>query len=244
MDKEFKNIDGLEVRRSKEFPNYGVTCDGIPYRWDTERRMTPFLHGGKADGTDPYLAFKTSHQNKVGKAYLHKVVAECWVINDDPKNKTEVNHKDGNKRNPHYLNLEWVTPSQNQQHALSTGLKQIGDELYNASLIDDQVHLICQRMIDGARDPELSEMFGTSKDVIRKIRTGDSYYHIRVLYDVPVKYKNTLSEKSVRWVCERILDGVSDVNIVKMSTNYNINKYEVKRIRNKTRYRQISDEYF
>jgi hypothetical protein len=52
---------------------------------------------------------------------IHRLVAQTFIPN--PENKPEVNHKDGNKHNCYYKNLEWVTPSENKQHAFDTGLK-------------------------------------------------------------------------------------------------------------------------
>ncbi|MBS3776073.1 MAG: HNH endonuclease, partial [Bacteroidales bacterium] len=40
--------------------------------------------------------------------YIHKLVAEELLHNDDPENKTEVIHIDGNKRNNAVSNLKWV----------------------------------------------------------------------------------------------------------------------------------------
>lgn len=53
---------------------------------------------------------------------IHRFVAECFVENDDPKNKKYVNHIDGNKHNNRADNLEWCTAKHNSQHAAKTGL--------------------------------------------------------------------------------------------------------------------------
>ena len=45
---------------------------------------------------------------------LHRILAECFI--DNPHNKPQVNHKDGNKHNNNLNNLEWVTSSENQRH--------------------------------------------------------------------------------------------------------------------------------
>ncbi len=51
---------------------------------------------------------------------VHRLVAEAFLAKEP--GKETVNHKDGDRRNNHVDNLEWVTPRDNTLHAYSTGL--------------------------------------------------------------------------------------------------------------------------
>lgn len=51
---------------------------------------------------------------------LHRIVALTFIEN--PGNKEQVNHMDGNKTNNAVSNLEWVTNQENQIHKFKTGL--------------------------------------------------------------------------------------------------------------------------
>jgi hypothetical protein len=54
---------------------------------------------------------------------LHRLVAQAFVPNH--ANKPHINHKDGNKSNNYWSNLEWCTPSENNKHSFAIGLKTI-----------------------------------------------------------------------------------------------------------------------
>lgn len=56
----------------------------------------------------------------ITKVYVHRLVAEAFT---DARDET-VNHKDGNKLNNRFSNLEWVSYSENNSHAFRIGLKK------------------------------------------------------------------------------------------------------------------------
>ena len=62
---------------------------------------------------------------KNGKAkmmYVHRLVATAFIPN--PERKPQINHIDGNKANNTSSNLEWVSCSENQRHAIRNGLRE------------------------------------------------------------------------------------------------------------------------
>ena len=70
---------------------------------------------------DGYYTIGLRTNDNVKKFFrVHRLVATMFI--DNPLNKDIVNHIDGNKLNNNINNLEWVTPAENTQHAVNTGL--------------------------------------------------------------------------------------------------------------------------
>lgn len=68
---------------------------------------------------------------------LHRLVAEHFVQNPKPEQYNIVNHKDENKENSFYLNLEWCDTLYNNQYSLKDGYiitTPKGDEIEVTSL--------------------------------------------------------------------------------------------------------------
>lgn len=59
------------------------------------------------------------HLGRGNSEMVHRLVAKTFLQNI--KNKKQVNHKNCNKLDNHFLNLEWVSPKENIRHAIKKG---------------------------------------------------------------------------------------------------------------------------
>lgn len=75
----------------------------------------------KCPNRNGYYAAGLSKNGKIKILHNHRIVAKLWVPN--PNNRPQVNHKDLNKTNNHFSNLEWVTIGENIRHYISLGRK-------------------------------------------------------------------------------------------------------------------------
>lgn len=69
-----------------------------------------------------YLQVVLYRKKRTYTLSVHRLVAEAFY--DGWYDTLEVNHIDGDKWNNHVWNLEWVTKSENNRHAIMTGLRK------------------------------------------------------------------------------------------------------------------------
>jgi len=93
----------MTLKKLTNFPGYLISPDGTIY--SDKRKTRKPLSPRNINGYDTVVLTVDGRQYV---RYIHKLVAEELLHNDDPENKTEVIHIDGNKRNNAVSNLKWV----------------------------------------------------------------------------------------------------------------------------------------
>jgi hypothetical protein len=130
-----EHLTGYKITNDGTITSYLKRCSGSYgfYVSDTPQRILKpeIARNKKRKKQDGYLKL-----NLRSKQYsVHQLVALAFIPN--PENKTQVNHKDGDKIHCHELNLEWATNSENIIHAIKLGLQYVpkGDNHYSKKLI-------------------------------------------------------------------------------------------------------------
>ena len=111
------------------------------------------------------------HGNRDGISVgVHRLVASTFIEN--PENKPQVNHKDGNIKNNHVENLEWVTLKENAHHSWRDLKRKTGMKVSKEG---------CELMISmwnsGSSNKELCEKFGISPAQVSRIVNATRRQH-------------------------------------------------------------------
>lgn len=109
---------------------------------------------------------------------VHRLVAQSFIPN--PDNLATVNHIDGNKLNNAVSNLQWMSQSDNMQHAFATGLCNIsGESNGRAKLSAPQVQEIRKQLASGRPQKDIAAEFDVVMQTISKIKNGQCWKDVR-----------------------------------------------------------------
>jgi len=111
-------IINKKYRVIPNFPQYAISNAGNIFDIENNKELT----GIKIDRNYPRITIYDPDRSYFRRMSVHRLVALAWVPNNDYFEKPIVNHKDGNKFNFHYSNLEWCSYSENTIHAIKSGL--------------------------------------------------------------------------------------------------------------------------
>ena len=113
MEKVINEFPAYRINRNGEiFSCYKPKTAIVTDQWQL---LQPVLDKGTG-----YFLVTLVHSRIRKNLRVHRLLAQHFIAN--PENKAQVNHIDGNKQNNTLSNLEWVTPKENAQHAVRTGL--------------------------------------------------------------------------------------------------------------------------
>lgn len=182
--KQFKPIVNEEIEVWREIDaDYDISSQGRIRHGS--RILSGSIH------KDGYI-FATLHGNQ---RPVHRIVAEAFIKN--PERKPEVNHIDGNKMNNAVDNLEWVTSSENQKHAIEIGLQPKPVTTYKGKFTPEQREEIKQIWDSGMLSKrKLAEKYGVSHTCINDI-INDKYKYaesVNIFKEVARPTIDTLNE--------------------------------------------------
>lgn len=178
-DEDFKPLDEfwIEVNDFNNYriSNYGrikeITCN------NQQKLIKPFFCGGKKLRNGRPLQVCLYNENEKKFFVLNNLVATRFIPN---LNKLPCsNHKDGNKTNNHVVNLEWLSYSDNQHHAINMGLKQdIGENNMHSKLTEKEVIEIRKLYKNGIGYKKLAKIFEVEPCTISLVVKRKSWKHI------------------------------------------------------------------
>lgn len=159
---------------------YDISNFGRVRSFKTRNRKPKILKQYKeANG---YMRLGVSHNAKRDHISVHREVGIYFIPN--PDNKPNINHKDGNRENNHYSNIEWCTQSENIQHAYDTGLRPFdkkGEAHHNSKLTEKDVLSIKKDLKEGIKSQsDIAKDYPVDASVISNINTGKLWSHIKL----------------------------------------------------------------
>ena len=138
------------------------------------RKSASILKPNVLRGGYLYVNLYKNHKKKI--CTIHRLVAEAFVPN--VFGKPQVNHRVGCKFNCHVSNLEWATGSENERHAVETGLFPTGENNWQASLTNEQVEW-CRAMyvpFDAKKGiAALARQLGKERSAVYRAVHGNTY---------------------------------------------------------------------
>lgn len=179
LTKTVVTIQCEEFRPAYVNDNYLVSSYGRLFNRKHKYFMNPQID------KDGYIMYFLNYR----RYYAHRLVAMTYLYYNPTEMKNlQVNHKDGNKMNNHYSNLEWITCIENIRHAINSNLRTTYCENHpNSKYTDKLIENICILMNDGLSYREIAEKLSISynkytEDLMCKIRRGISWKRISEKY--------------------------------------------------------------
>lgn len=125
------------------------------------------------DNGNGYLFVPLTKEGRSKNTYVHRLVAEAFLIKSD---KQFVNHINGDKTDNRVDNLEWCTRRENMSHAKENGLMNYGEKHHNTRLTNIQAGEIrAMWHICGFSMSKIAEIYNCSSSAVWRIVNNRSF---------------------------------------------------------------------
>lgn len=179
--KDIKGYEGLyivsDLGKVRSLERECTQLNGLTGNYNT--RTLPAKEVATFKDKDGYIKVKLNKSGVKNNHMVHRLVATAFIPN--PENKPEVNHKFGIKSDNRASELEWMTTSENQQHAHDNKLYecQKGETNGMSKLSEGQVREIHKLYATGDFTQDyLSKRYNVAGSAISRILTGFRWKHI------------------------------------------------------------------
>ena len=237
-------------------PNYFVSSYGRVFNTKTNQFINPIDSGGSLT-----LSLRTIDGKQ--KFRLHRLVMMCFKPIEN-SNSYDIKHLDGNKFNNNIDNLVWISRSDNMKLSFKNGGSRehlILENSPQATLTNNEVHIICKLLEQRKSYPEICEEIGkecdsTMRRKISEIKCGTTWKEISHNYNIPKSSRNDskFTLEQAESICEQIQNGLlnSDIlkNIVGEEMFNNLNSHDrglyyssINNIRHKKSYKDIVNKF-
>lgn len=167
----FKPLHEEITKEIKGIEGYGITSLGRVVNLSTNTLLKP-----KIDNVGYLKNVFWLNGERVEKR-THRLLAEHFIPN--PNNKPFVNHIDGVKTNCTIDNLEWVTPQENNYHALVNNLLKTGEDHPCSKISETQAIFIISELKEGKTVSRIvKENEFATKSIVEKIKSGSRWKHL------------------------------------------------------------------
>lgn len=224
--------------------NYGRTCK--------KKKLTKLSN--KYD--NGYVHVNLRYNKKMYRKKVHRLVAEAFVKNTDPENKTQVNHINGDKHDNRAKNLEWVTAKENTKHAIEHSLRTVryGEKSPCAKLKKKTVEKICSMLESNEySSTDIAEILSIPLHMVINIKNRKCWIEVSSKYNIDnhTKHRNPrkhVKKTSVKITVEQAIDICkllqdTELKVKEISKITGVNTYKINSILYGNSWRKVSENY-
>ena len=129
-----------------------------------------------------YISLGICVNGKKAQFSVHKLTA-IYFVEKDNETKTVVIHKDWNKSNNYYKNLEWVTTehSYKRMHKrFQEDRKASGKRVTNSKLTEKDVAVLKTMLKNGVKQSVIAKLFAISKMQVTRIKRNENWANVKI----------------------------------------------------------------